>query len=101
MERHMLHSKKEAFGVFGQSSFGKVVRTQATLLWIEEKVQARKERREVWAPQRQLAVSGRSRDSGWSCAVLRGQTLEYPKCWWERQTEKERLSHRGAGVLAA
>lgn len=59
MERHTLVSKKEAFGVLAESSFGKAVRTQATVLWTEEKVGARKERHQVWAPPPRWAVKGR------------------------------------------
>lgn len=52
MERHTLLNKRAAFGVLGQSSFRKVVRTEATLLWIEEKVWVRGQRHQVRAPPR-------------------------------------------------
>lgn len=52
MEKHMLINKRVAFGVLGQSSFRKVVRTEATLLWIEEKVRVRGQRHQVRPPPR-------------------------------------------------
>lgn len=58
MERRMLLSEKEAFGVLAECSFGKAERTQATVLCTEEKAGARKERQQVWAPPGRWAVKG-------------------------------------------